>query len=364
MIFIMIVGLVFVVFLWTLVYRHCWDQRIALFVTFPVEAVFAGETAQLTEIIENRKKLPVPVMEVRLSLRQGLRFRDEENTSVSDNVYKRDIFSLSGMQKITRQITFTCEKRGLYEIREVQVSAFSLMYQEQYIRMFSMHPALYVYPKRVEVDDILSVSMHMLGEIAQKKYLHEDPFAFRGIREYTTLDAPKTINWKASAKTGALMVNTFDSGLRGKFMLYLDVEDDGIVRHENLIEESISVAASLLGRLLSGGMEAGVAVNQKNEENSVILPAAGAVQAVRIERMLACYNGNGDGRAFGSLLGKREEDTVYLFVSKEKERAGEIESFLGEDGMGIWIFPTGSKEDAPCAVNRKNLRLCIREVSH
>ena len=47
---------------------------------------------ELTEVITNRKKLPLPVLEVGFHTRKELVFRDTENTNVSDYVYKRDIF--------------------------------------------------------------------------------------------------------------------------------------------------------------------------------------------------------------------------------------------------------------------------------
>ena len=101
----------------------------------------------------------------------------------------------------------------------------------------------------------------MLGTLQCAKRLYEDPFAFRTIRDYTTDDPMKAINWKASAKTGTLMVNTFDSALSQKAMLFLDVEDSGILKYQDLVEESISIAASLARRLLRRGIEVGFCFN-------------------------------------------------------------------------------------------------------
>ena len=69
----------------------------------------------------------------------------------------------------------------------------------------------------------MTVCERMLGIMQCSRHLYEDPFTFRGIREYTTSDPMKTINWKASARTGGLMVNTFDSVMTQKVMLYLAV---------------------------------------------------------------------------------------------------------------------------------------------
>ena len=107
--------------------------------------------------------------------------------------------------------------------------------------------------------------------------MYEDPFEFRTIRAYTTDDPMKAVNWKASAKTGSLMVNTFDSVQSQKAMLFLDVEDTGILKYEDLVEESIAIAATLLRKLLRKNMEAGFAWNGFicSETNN---PQTGSVQ--------------------------------------------------------------------------------------
>ena len=74
-------------------------------------------------------------------------------------------------------------------------------------------------------------------------------------------DPMKSINWKASARTGALMVNTFDSVRSQKAMIFLDVEDRGILRYEDLVEESIALAATLMRRLLRQHIEVGFVYN-------------------------------------------------------------------------------------------------------
>lgn len=386
MILVIAAGLFLVCAAWIVVYRYYWDKGLSVSISFSGDMVRAGDTAKLTEVIENRKKLPVPVIEVRFSLKKGLQIQDAENASVSDHIYKRDIFAVLGMQKITREITFTCEKRGLYQIKQVEILAPSLLYQEQYTKeilfgdisipsgakapsggngeTLSYMPELYVCPRQTAVQDILSVSMHMLGEQQARKHLCEDYFAFQGIREYTPQDARKTINWNASAKTGNLMVNTYDSSLRGKFMIYLDVENPSVTGQEMLIEEGISIASSLAGKLLAAGMETGLAINGENGKAAVILPAAGRMQSVRIQRNLAVceiYEGN---HTFSSLLesGKKLRDTVLLFITTELKNQKAIEDFLGQENFGIWIYLKRKADTEVPKGGRSNLKLCVREV--
>ena len=75
----------------------------------------------------------------------------------------------------------------------------------------------------------------------------EDPFAFAAIRDYTPDDPMKTINWKASARTGSLMVNTFTSTVSSGVRVFLDVRMDPEQAYgEDLREDAVALAASLI----------------------------------------------------------------------------------------------------------------------
>ncbi|MDE5697158.1 MAG: DUF58 domain-containing protein, partial [Lachnospiraceae bacterium] len=162
------------------------------------------------------------------------------------------------------------------------------------------------------------------GTLQCAKRLYEDPFAFRTIRNYTTDDPMKTINWKASAKTGALMVNTFDSVQSQKAMIFLDVEDTGILKYEDLVEESIALAATMMRRLLRQNIEVGFVFNGKGSE--VFLPANNRGNRIVLERLLAEYDKEDGAEDFGQLVrtlfsdtfakNPLPEDTLLVFVTK------------------------------------------------
>ena len=204
---------------WNIYYRRHWYRQVDVTLDFDRTSVYAGEQVELTEVITNRKKLPLPVLEVGFHTRKELVFRDTENTNVSDYVYKRDIFAVLGRQRITRKILILCQKRGYYKVEEADITAFSLLYRKRYSQALTTNAAIYVYPAQVNVSETMTVCERMLGIMQCSRHLYEDPFTFRGIREYTTSDPMKTINWKASARTGGLMVNTFDSVMTQKVML-------------------------------------------------------------------------------------------------------------------------------------------------
>ena len=194
---------------WNTYYRRHWYRQVDVTLDFDRTSVYAGEQVELTEVITNRKKLPLPVLEVGFHTRKELVFQDTENTNVSDYIYKRDIFAVLGRQRITRKIPILCQKRGYYKVEEADITAFSLLYRKRYSQALTTNAAIYVYPAQVNVSETMTVCERMLGIMQCSRHLYEDPFTFRGIREYTTSDPMKTINWKASARRHELMVNVY-----------------------------------------------------------------------------------------------------------------------------------------------------------
>lgn len=370
MISVFFLGLAIVLLAWNVYFALNWNKNIVVSFRFLQQFVYAGEQAQMTECVENGKRLPLPILEVAFHVDKGLSFFDCENTNVSDFTYKRDIFALLGNQRIIRTLSLSCLKRGYYKIEETNLTTFSLLHER---RFSTEHPAkaqIYVYAARTDVSDIMSACERLLGNMQCAKRLFEDPFAFASIREYTITDPMKAINWKASAKTGELMVNTWESTLTEKAMIYLDLEDRGILKQETLIEESISIAASLAQKMIGRGMEVGICVNMKDEtpDHIVLPPAGGKRQLTVIEQMLAKRRIDGKTLPFSDFLNKltymvkNEEDAVMIFISKNAaENAAAIAAHVGNERHAVLVVPFPKNEDCNIVCG-ENIRLVKREV--
>jgi uncharacterized protein (DUF58 family) len=324
MIFVMLLGALLVGAVWGIYYRCQWAKDVTVRLWFETDAVYAGQETKLYEVIENRKRMPVPVLEVGFHTRKELDFADVENTNVSDYLYKRDVFSVLGRQKITREIPVKCTKRGRYLASDADITTHTLLYRKHYSKAVGTEAEIYVYPKMTDVSEIVTVCEHMLGTLQCARRLYEDPFAFRTIRNYTTDDPMKSINWKASARTGSLMVNTFDSVQSQKAMIFLDVEDTGILKYEDLVEESIALAATVMRRLIRQNIEVGFVFNGRGSD--VFFPENNRKNRIAFERMLAEYDREDGAEDFGQLARRLfsdtfvkkpvSEDTLFLFITK------------------------------------------------
>lgn len=375
MIIVLLLGMLFVSVIWEGYFRYWWSKEIAVRLWFETDAVYAGQETKLYEVIENTKAMPVPVLEVGFHMRKELVFVDVDNTNVSDFCYKRDVFSVLGRQKITRMLPVRCTKRGKYVVSEADLMTHTLLYRKRYSKGIATEAVLYVYPKMTDVSEIMTVCESLLGTLECAKRLYEDPFAFRSIRDYTMEDPMRSINWKASARTGSLMVNTFDSVRSQKAMIFLDVEDRGILRYEDLVEESIALAATLMRRLLRQGTDVGFVYN--GNDRQIFLPEHNKGNLIAFERMLAQYDQE-DGaapyeqfirRLFEDVFVKRPltADTLCLFITKNLNEAiyEQIRTSVGEQQTLI-VVPVyrGEKEAWKNASikSRDNIQIMIKEV--
>ena len=103
------------------VFRRFWDRGLNVSIGFEDVALQEGEKGWLREIIENRKRLPLPMLKVKFQCSRELQFTDEANAAVTDFYYRNDIFSVMPYKKITRRLEFVARKRGYYNIRRIDL---------------------------------------------------------------------------------------------------------------------------------------------------------------------------------------------------------------------------------------------------
>ena len=352
---------------WTRLFRSIWKKGLTVTLQFRESAVYAGGRAHLREVIENRKRLPLPVLEVGFRIGKGVVFVDADNTQVSDFVYKRDIFSLLGMECVTREYEMDCRRRGIYRISQVTCSVRSLLYGKTFSREEPpSEDALFVYAARTDIRGVLPVLETLLGERESARRIYEDPFAFAGIRAYTIQDPMKTVNWKASAKSGELMVNTFSSVMAEQISVYLDISDPYIVKSPKLTEESISLAATVSEAVLTRGIELSLEVNAVPEGADGpfrLPPGRGREQLKRIEQFLASDMEALTETPFAETA---EEDgsRIPVFISKNATAAMQelLMKKCGPSGSGVWIIPVQQNGGPLPVTQRGGLRIIRKEV--
>jgi uncharacterized protein (DUF58 family) len=109
---------------------------------------------------------------------------------------------------------------------------------------------------------------------------------FFGLRDYVSGDPWRSINWKASARSGPLVVNEHESERSGDVVVVLDAREEasGKVRGVDLVDHEVSAAASLAEFYLRQRDRVGLMVLSDHVE--LIRPAFGRRQFYRIVESL------------------------------------------------------------------------------
>lgn len=328
-------------------FRRHWKKFLTVEVKFQESYAYEGKNAKLTETIINGKRMFLPVLQVGFQIHRNLRFEDGENTSVSDLCYKRDIFAVGSYQKITRTVSFSCTKRGYYTLEKVELVTRSPLLTEKHYETLENTDAFYVYPAAIATWGLDMAFQKMMGSVWDSRNLYEDPFAFRGIREYQSTDPMQRINWKAAAKTGTLMVNQYNSTISVELLILLDVEDETVWKYDDIHEEEIRLAASLASRFLQEGIPLGMITNGNDiltKKPFHLRPGSGKQQIQKINQALARLDLTQEVQPMEFVLDRlREQETdrcrAYIMISKN-QKASCQEAFLKLVGAGngsIWI---------------------------
>ena len=346
LILLLLLGAVFL--LQKYVFRTRWNKNLDIQIAFDREYVFCGEDANLVETIVNNKYLPLPVLEVGFDMSRWLVFREEENSTVSDMTYRRDIFTASVKQRITRTLPFRAKKRGYYRIQSTTITSHDLLMSEKLVMHLPQTSEFYVLPAQIPVSRIRIPYSKITGMLVSRRRVYDDPFEFAGIRDYRRTDPMKHINWKASARSGSLLVNQHESTLSQKVVLLLDCSGMGSAIVDTLNEVSISIAAELCARMLSDGISVTILANGTDELTGKPLNTGeltGRNTALYMRKLLARLNCRNDLMPMLDLLqAEREhsgkENNLYVLISKEQKTPllPAFEALAGEH-EAIWILP-------------------------
>ena len=236
------------------VYNKYWNKNLTVEARFEHATAFEGEKLHLLEAVTNRKLLPLPWLAVKLHMSRNLVFGDEKSAAVSDFYYRHDMYSVVLFQRIDRRIPFTCGRRGFYRIRSIDLISNDAFGTVKLVDNTACHTDLTVFPAPVDVADLELELKRVMGNVIAQRFINPDPFEFRGIREYAPTDSIKTINFKASAKTGELMTNVYVPTVSREMCILLHVERNTEWIGDSVLEKSISLAGTLAARFIGEGV--------------------------------------------------------------------------------------------------------------
>ncbi len=257
--------------------------------TFTRRTLYAGDTAEMVETIENRKFLPVPWLRVESRMPSSFLFGKQQNLSVEGSRYHRSVFFLRPYRRIIRRHAVRCEARGVYDLSSLAMTCGDLFGLRSRSAQHTVDLSVTVYPRLLSPEEFALPSSRWSGELIVRRWIVPDPFLYSGIREYAAGDPMRDIHWKASARTGKLQVMQRDFTASPRLLVLINVQvaekqwNKLSEREAALIERGISLAATAAMHAIDNGIEAGLGSNGSltgglEGETLFIAPAASPQQ--------------------------------------------------------------------------------------
>lgn len=346
------------------VYKKHWNTNLDVKISYKSVDCVDGEENELIEVITNNKRLPLPMLHVKFDTPKSFVFENENNSSISDYYYRDDVFTVMGHQSVTRTLKFTCTGRGCFYMHDTSLTSSDLFLKLTLTDRRKNDTVIHVFPKKIDLT-LFEVPFNTItGNFATQRNLIEDPFEFRGIREYQPYDSMRRINWKSSAKNNELQVNTYFMTSSQDVKIILNLDTQVYSHNDRLIEYIISIASSIAEKLINSGIPVGLITNGKDiytGDQILRKSGSGANHMLSLDTALARLDTHAENLDFLDILknsltnhsGNSNEHTYYIIISNNRSKEI-INIYSNSKTMGISSYfivpelkPYGVDEDIP-----------------
>ncbi len=227
-----------------------------------VDRLVAGEGMIAIVRIANRKPMPLPWLDLRLFLPEGI--DPAQKTRGTPREWVDAGFSPGGHERVTLRFPLVSTQRGAYAIGPLRMRASDWLGFFSVERTFPVSVPIVAYPAPLATRDRHLPSLRPLAETAVRRGLVPDPLRFRGVREHRTGDPRKEIHWKASARLRALQTKLYEPATSRDAVFLVNVasyEQYWIQADPEAVELVVSAAADLVRQAASAGRQVGLVTN-------------------------------------------------------------------------------------------------------
>jgi uncharacterized protein (DUF58 family) len=240
--------------------RHVLD-RLTYERVIPENRAFAGESVNLTLRVSNDKLLPVPWVEIRDPVPENAILDEKHQSPGSFPGYVTLTRSthLTWYERVNWPLVFESPARGYYRLGPARINSGDIFGFFPAERDEEATDGIIIYPKTYSLPELGLPPERPFGERKGRDRIFEDPGRIAGLRDYRPGDPMKRIDWKASARSGALQSKVYEPSGTLHMLVAINVHTlahswEGYV--PELLERLLSVGASVA----SYGFEQGYAI--------------------------------------------------------------------------------------------------------
>jgi hypothetical protein len=276
------IGVVAVVLLWAW-QRECLTN-VRYVRTLSHDRAMFSEDVSLTIEVVNDKLLPLTWLHVEDVVPQGLTIR---GGSIEDDASHRGavlhlFLAMLPFALVRRRLSIACERRGSYTFGPARLESGDPI---GYIRRLA-HPEgvahLLVYPKVFALEPPGIVSRMLFGDERSRTALVGDPSRVAGVREYRAGDPLRHVDWRATARSGSLLVRVHEPTTAPRVAVFVDlrVPRGRDLAAPDLDEFTVSVAASVVSDLVGRGVPVGLYATGVVDGRAVTYPPSASPSAL------------------------------------------------------------------------------------
>ena len=358
---IILILVVTIIFYWAMrqVFISNCFRNLSAEVKFDHSSIFQGETVNLTISVSNKKLIPLWWLVVKYKLSRRLVFINNNDNGLGNDNYCAETFFVMSYERVTKEYKLLALKRGYYFIGELELNSGDFFGDTRLIKKLSNNTELYVYPEPIDTGEVNILYNKIYGEIIAKRSFLEDPFQLKGIREYSPFDSMKIVNWKATARSGELKVNQFNSTCSGGITILLNVEKFNNFDKAEILEKAVSLAAALATKFIKVGLEVELISNGRNQVLGEAVRVEGGSnfeKNIEIYEALAALNIDIMERSLLDLIDEEiihwRKNKVIILIS-HYNNINAMEAFRTKLLQGYtlkWIVPEGDKVE--CTFDR------------
>ncbi|MBR6406042.1 MAG: DUF58 domain-containing protein [Lachnospiraceae bacterium] len=187
-----------------------------------------GETVTLSFTIRNTSRFPQLYISASVYFEDGLRICESEDFMAkyveknAANIFKRRYFLLPH-QAVTEKIRFCAKKRGVFHVGRCYLECGDLLGLKSVVKSFPVGNQLVCTAKYLEDLPAFDPLGGTDGDFSVQRFINEDPTLVYGYRDYTGREPMRQISWKATARTGRLIVREQDHTLEKNATVLCDL---------------------------------------------------------------------------------------------------------------------------------------------
>ena len=227
---------------------------------------FVGDSVEYSVTLANDKVVPLIWVDIQDTFPRQLDLPGAtvRGTGMEVDREHRITTSLLPYQQVTWKYNIRCLARGYHRIGPVRLRSGDIFgFTAAESRLEGVDHIL-VYPRVVDLKELLLPTEHPLGETRGQRPIYEDPTRFIGLRDYLPRDPMKHIDWKATARRSQLQTKVFEPVVSLNVLIAMNATTTEYAwqgTNRRLFERAVTVAASVANHCAQAGYEYGLISN-------------------------------------------------------------------------------------------------------